>query len=151
MASLQRFVPVKARESVLAAASATVSARQRVSVDWSEATNAIKAISSVPVGILTDRQKKIATDLLVHVHTSDENQLDSAVVMRQLNAWMNSWIELCHYRDLVWEDVVVFLDEIIRTEAVPDLSHLDDFIGYMNLNQIDDDLHYAINHMKVSA
>src|SRR5690606_31411436 len=100
MASLQRFVPIKARESVLAVASATVSARQRVSVDWSEASNAIKSISAVPVDILTDEQKKIATDLLVHVHTSEDNNLDSAIVIRQLNAWMNSWLETAQFRNL---------------------------------------------------
>lgn len=151
MASLQRFVPIKARESVLAAASATVSARQRVSVDWSEASNAIKSISAVPVDILTDEQKKIATDLLVHVHTSEDNNLDSAIVIRQLNAWMNSWLETAQFRNLRWEEVIIFLDSVIRTELVSELAHLDDFIGYHNLTQIDDDLHYAIHHMKAVA
>lgn len=149
MASLQRFVPMKARESVLAAASATVSAKQRVAVDWSDAGNAIHSISSVPIDILDDNQRKIATDLLVHVHTSDHNNLDSAIVIRQLNAWMNSWIERSQYRDLCWEEVVIALDKLVCEEAVSDLAHLDDFVGYLSLTQIDDDLHYAINHLKI--
>lgn len=151
MASLQRFVPLKAQHSILAAASATVSDRQRVSADWSEAKSAISAISSVPIDILTKAQKKIATDLLVHVHTQGEDNLDVLVVIRQLNAWMNSWMETCQYRNMAWEEVVIFLDETIQTERVSDLDHLDDFIGYDSLNQIDDDLHYAIKHMNVSA
>lgn len=149
MASLQKNVPFKARNSVLAAAAATISARQRVSVDWSEASNAIQTISSVPANLLTDDQKAIATELLVHVSSCNNANLDSSIVIKQLNAWMNSWLVLSEYRDLLWEEVIMELDNLVRTEYNSELAHLDDFVGYLNLHQIDDDLHFAINHLKV--
>lgn len=151
MASLQRSVPFKARESVLATAAATISACQRVSVDWSEASNAIKSIEAVPANLLSDEQKQIATELLVHAHTHGSANLDSALVIRQLNAWMNSWLDLAEYRDLIWEEVIRELDEAVRTEAMSELTHLDDFVGYLTLNQIDDDLHFAIHRLRVCA
>lgn len=151
MASLQRNVPFKARESVLAAAAATVSARQRVNVDWSEADNAIKSISNVPADLLNDEQKAIATRLVMHVIDNKNANLDSVLVVSALNEWMNSWLTVAGYRDLVWEVVIRELDEVVRTQVVSELAHLDDFIGYLNLNQIDDDLHYAIQRLKVCA
>lgn len=151
MASLQKSVPIKARESVLAAAAATISARQRVSVDWSEASNAIKTIESVPAMLLNEKQKEIATDLLIHAHTQENVNLDSVLVIRQLNAWMNSWLEHSEYRNIVWEDVIQKLDQVVRTEFMSELSHLDDFVGYLTLNQVDDDLHFAINRLKICA